>query len=377
MMKKRIAIFIGFLSLVTVLAMPLPGHAVTAQGGNPFQGTGVIEDIGTVILTPNTQTQQGNVGKYTPIVSVPGLNADDSLPGFIKMLFKFSIVGGGILAVIFIIIGGFQYMVSGAGEGKKGGKDRIQNAIIGLLLLLLSYLILYVINPDIISRLDPFESGLRPTQKQQPKTADLQALREEYAQRCGGISSQAREPSCTNLELRIMALEKQQQNVSAGDQPQGPAGSSNSAGNEVTPALSAQWTSEIDSMSSSELKTLNGSTCTNPNSPFYQGEVKCQYIQNRIQTLEEASQGSSVSTIGKPAGGWNAWEQYKTKQDVETAAAACRADGRAPYTFGSALGGQSCKETLFGPYVTRVDAGGTVVNPKAYIDCGYRFSCKP
>ncbi len=52
----------------------------------------------------------------------------------------------GIIAVLFIIIGGFQYITSGANEEMaESGKKTLQNAIVGLIIIILSYVIVVVI----------------------------------------------------------------------------------------------------------------------------------------------------------------------------------------------------------------------------------------
>ena len=56
----------------------------------------------------------------------------------------------GVLAVIMIVFGGIQYMISSSGGEKAGGKERMTNAIYGLLLALSSYLILNTINPNLV-----------------------------------------------------------------------------------------------------------------------------------------------------------------------------------------------------------------------------------
>lgn len=58
----------------------------------------------------------------------------------------------GILAFAMIIYAGFQYLTSGGNTAQqKEAQDRIVNAIIGLILLFAFYIILYTINPDILS----------------------------------------------------------------------------------------------------------------------------------------------------------------------------------------------------------------------------------
>jgi hypothetical protein len=56
----------------------------------------------------------------------------------------------GGLAVILIMVGGIEYITSATGMGKSNGKDKIYNAIIGLLLVIGAYAILYTINPNLL-----------------------------------------------------------------------------------------------------------------------------------------------------------------------------------------------------------------------------------
>lgn len=52
----------------------------------------------------------------------------------------------GIIAVFFIIIGGYQYMFSGANEGlAEKGKHTLTNAVIGLVIIILSYVIIRIV----------------------------------------------------------------------------------------------------------------------------------------------------------------------------------------------------------------------------------------
>jgi hypothetical protein len=55
-----------------------------------------------------------------------------------------------VLAVIMIVAGGLEYMGSELITSKEHGKDRIKNAILGLLLALGAYIILHTINPQLL-----------------------------------------------------------------------------------------------------------------------------------------------------------------------------------------------------------------------------------
>ena len=69
------------------------------------------------------------------------------LPGVFKLLIGLSAVA----AVLMIVICGFQYISSDAIQGKSAGRDRIKNAVLGLVLVISAWLILNTINPALMS----------------------------------------------------------------------------------------------------------------------------------------------------------------------------------------------------------------------------------
>ena len=69
------------------------------------------------------------------------------MPGLIRFLVLFAVVA----AVVMIAIGGVMYAGSEAMETQKTGKSMISDALLGLAIVLLSYLILYTINPDLVN----------------------------------------------------------------------------------------------------------------------------------------------------------------------------------------------------------------------------------
>jgi RsiW-degrading membrane proteinase PrsW (M82 family) len=56
-----------------------------------------------------------------------------------------------VLAVFMITVGGFEYMLSGAADTKSDAKKKIWDAVWGLLLALVAYLLLYTIDPNLVS----------------------------------------------------------------------------------------------------------------------------------------------------------------------------------------------------------------------------------
>jgi hypothetical protein len=75
---------------------------------------------------------------------------------FVRMVFIYGLGLVGIAALFALVYGGFRYMTSGGGStGVAKGKEWILNALLGIALLLCSYLILYTINPDLVSFREP------------------------------------------------------------------------------------------------------------------------------------------------------------------------------------------------------------------------------
>ena len=67
---------------------------------------------------------------------------DLDLQGVVKMVIQFALILAGLMAVIFIIWGGYQYITS-SGDAEKATKGRatLINAIIGLVIIFLAYAI--------------------------------------------------------------------------------------------------------------------------------------------------------------------------------------------------------------------------------------------
>jgi len=85
----------------------------------------------------------GGFGEITNTVVKGGLGE------YLKTIFTAGIAIAGILAVLMLVIAGIEYMAPSS-QSKSDAKDRITSAISGLLLALTSFLILNLINPDLI-----------------------------------------------------------------------------------------------------------------------------------------------------------------------------------------------------------------------------------
>jgi uncharacterized membrane protein len=74
-----------------------------------------------------------------------------SLGDFLSKVFNLGIAIAVALSVVMITVGGIQYMTTDSWNKKEEGKERIRNALYGLGLALISWLILYTINPCLVT----------------------------------------------------------------------------------------------------------------------------------------------------------------------------------------------------------------------------------
>jgi hypothetical protein len=149
-----------------------------------IQQAGKFKETYTVApQTQNTTPETTNLGPnpftYIPMEQIPGqpdsclndttgapvnLNANGTCPAgsrdtratdfytYVGYLYKFGIAAVGIAALFMIIVGGFMYITSAGNNAKmESAKGVITDAIVGLILALSAYLILYTINPELVN----------------------------------------------------------------------------------------------------------------------------------------------------------------------------------------------------------------------------------
>jgi hypothetical protein len=88
---------------------------------------------------------------YNPMEPIPGFGAVSDFPTYILNIYKFGIWTVGIAALLMISIGGFMYFTSAGNTAKLGqAKKVIFDALFGLIVALAAWLLLYVINPDLV-----------------------------------------------------------------------------------------------------------------------------------------------------------------------------------------------------------------------------------
>src|SRR3990167_427704 len=115
---------------------------------------------------------------FVALAPIPGLTqgvtADTAgLAAFFNNLYKFAIGMASVLAIIMIIWGGLQYATQDIPGAKQEGKDRILQAILGLILVLSPALVFSIINPSILNlsiNLKPLDTKSGAYQSRAPTT---------------------------------------------------------------------------------------------------------------------------------------------------------------------------------------------------------------
>lgn len=107
-----------------------------------------------MIICPTLSVFAADEG-YTLLAPLPGLSetlkTDNILGTYVPAIFKLAIGLSAVAAVLMIVIGGFQYLSSDAVMQKSAGKERIKNAVFGLVLVISAWLILNTINPNLLN----------------------------------------------------------------------------------------------------------------------------------------------------------------------------------------------------------------------------------
>lgn len=102
-------------------------------------------------VTANIQLETG-----LPNIPPAGLTTGNELPEYINYLYLFGLGLIALLALVQMMIGGLTYIFAAGNVAKfEIAKDTIKQALLGLGLLLVSYLFLRTINPDLVNLRNP------------------------------------------------------------------------------------------------------------------------------------------------------------------------------------------------------------------------------
>jgi len=142
-------------------ALETTSQCILRKSTDKFMKKIVYTLLITLSLTPLFAYAQ-DAGQYTllePLPCIDGVstncNADNmqtsiDISSYLLYVYKFGLAISVFLAIIMIIWGGFEYILSAAPFGKSNGKGKIEKAVFGLVMVLVSYLILQTIDPRLV-----------------------------------------------------------------------------------------------------------------------------------------------------------------------------------------------------------------------------------
>ncbi len=167
----------GFFTLSKTWTPPQPGPYyieafLGSEGSNLLAKKDFIfnerpETVNTEIVNSDDCNENG--GRYCLLEPI-GTGGEEQLRWvdttstgigkYLNAIFQIGVALAGIFGVLMIVVGGFTYMTSDVVTKKTDGKEQIKNAVLGVLLALLSWLLLNTIS----SKLIDFEIGIYNTQ---------------------------------------------------------------------------------------------------------------------------------------------------------------------------------------------------------------------
>lgn len=136
----------------------------------------LLKIILIILLSFNTTTIYAAETSYTLLE--PGIFNGQATDGkvtnfneYASLIFSTLLTIAIALAILRIVLGGFTYITS-ATVGEKGrGKDMINKALLGLLIILISYIVLKTINPKLVAwefKVDQLGGGSVPSEGTNP-----------------------------------------------------------------------------------------------------------------------------------------------------------------------------------------------------------------
>lgn len=112
------------------------------------------------ILFPDIVSAQTN---YVPLTGIPGVDPNENLTlvSYLNALYILTITIGALFGVIKIAYAGVKYAMSDIVTDKEKAKKDIIGVLLGLGILLATYVVLYTINPD-LTKLNILENAQSP-----------------------------------------------------------------------------------------------------------------------------------------------------------------------------------------------------------------------
>jgi len=211
---KKISLLVGIILILLVATTGLTEGASNGEGVTTSQENTQAGEILSSLAISHTflglDERGEDIGEDSLLVADPSRGVQQTLVSdklfgdrgptggnfstYFDNLFNLALIIGATLAVLMIATSGLQYMTTDAVSGKTEGKERIQRAILGLLMLLAVGLFFSTVNPNILN----INLSLSKVKTESPGNGDQAArelrrirnLREAgIIKSCGGTST--------------------------------------------------------------------------------------------------------------------------------------------------------------------------------------------
>ncbi len=174
--KKHLLVILFSFSLLIILVTPILNSILSTFS---FKQIPSIKAASEIFAGSDQQGQQGQKGQEKATGTPPdpktklqevgkvawGERAPTGLLEIIGEIIKILLGLLGVIAVIFVVVGGFQWMTAGGNEEKiKGAKRVIGQGIVGLVIVLAAYAIAYFVIKQLIG---PFLENQQQQQQQE------------------------------------------------------------------------------------------------------------------------------------------------------------------------------------------------------------------
>lgn len=222
---KHLPIYI--LSLV-IFAVIAPFNLSAQTSADSYT---VLAPLPCIESPASTYIDSSGVEQTIPAITCGGtgtLQTKVSFRTYVQTTINLLIALSAVVAVVMIVWGGLEYMTSVSIDGKSSGKDRITNAIYGLILILCSYIIIRTVDPRFVN----IPNTLVPqivlkadlTKVNEVDVNVIEAYQDEYATKRVEIGQQLQETAKSIKEaqdklneINSKLLEMDKQNVAKDD----------------------------------------------------------------------------------------------------------------------------------------------------------------
>ena len=134
-----------------VLTATLPVYAQTGGGGSNTNNPTSNRLPTYTLLEPLPCIPNATPAADDPCTKAGEIQTQLNFKYYVQYMFNLLIALAAVASVFMIVYGGFQYMSTDSWQGKSDGLSKVKNALLGLLLVLTSFIILRTIDPRLVA----------------------------------------------------------------------------------------------------------------------------------------------------------------------------------------------------------------------------------